>query len=111
MYWIKTYGAKLSDLTFYRYPTVIENARHAVTDSDVVGYLLCAVESLPKITGLLFYDPARKHPDGLPLHALPVVERSHRSGYDVFTTIDGGALVVAHWWHENGALDRLDLVH
>jgi len=92
MYWIKTYGAKLSDFRFHRYPTVIEKARVAISDPDVVGYLLCALERPPKITGLLFCDPAQRYPEGLPIHALPVVSRSHRAGYDVFTTIDGGVL-------------------
>jgi hypothetical protein len=111
MYWIKTYGAKLSDFRFHRYPAVIERARVAIADPDIVGYLLCALERPPKITGLLFCDPARRYPEGLPIHALPVVNRCQRAGYDVFTTIDGGIFVVAHWLFENGALDRFDRVH
>lgn len=111
MYWIKTYGAGLSDLRFHRYPRVIERAREAITDPDVAGYLLCALERPPKITGLLFYDPAKKYPEGLPIHALPVINRCRRAGYDLFTIIDGGIFVVAHWLHENGALDRFDRVH
>lgn len=41
MYWIKTYGARLSDLRFHRYPSAIEKAREAIADPDVVGYLVC----------------------------------------------------------------------
>jgi len=111
MYWIKTYGARLSDLRFHRYPKAIERAREAITDPDVVGYLLCALERPPRITGLLFCDPAKKYPEGLPIHALPVVDRRQRGGYDLFTTVDGGVFVVAHWLFENGALDRFDRVH
>lgn len=111
MYWIKTYGATLSDFRFHRYPAVIERARAVIADPDVVGYLLCALERPPKITGLLFCDPTRRYPEGLPIHALPVVDRCMRAGYDVFTTIDGGVFVVAHWLFENGALDRFDRVH
>jgi len=59
MYWIKTYGAKHCDFRFHRYPSVIERARKAIADPDVAGYLLCALERPPKITGLLFFDPAK----------------------------------------------------
>ena len=111
MYWIKTYGAKRSEFRFHRYPAVIERARVAISDPGVVGYLLCALEYPSKITGLLFCDPTRRYPEGLPIHALPVVDRCQRAGYDVFTKIDGGVIVVAHWLFENGALDRFDRVH
>lgn len=62
MHWIKTYGAELSDLRFFKLPKVIERARAAIADPSVVGYLLCALERPPRMTGLLFCDHARAFP-------------------------------------------------
>ena len=111
LYWIKTFGANLSDFRFHRFPTIIERARIAIPDPNVVGYLLCALEHPPKMTGLLFCDHARDYPEGLPIHTLPIAERYRREGFEVVTTVDGGVYVVAHWLFENGALDRFDRVH
>jgi hypothetical protein len=111
VYWIKTFGATLSDFRLHRLPTVIEKARAAIADPDVVGYLLCALERPPRMTGLLFCDHTRSFPEGLPIRTQAIAERCQRAGYEVVTTTDGGIFVVAHWLHENGALDRFDRVH
>ena len=111
MHWIKTYGAELSDLRFFKLPKVIERARQVVADPDVVGYLLCALERHPRMTGLLFCDHARAFPEGLPIHTQPIADRYKRDGYEVVIAADGGKYVVAHWLYDNGALDRFDRVH
>ena len=111
MYWIKTYGAELSDFRLHRLPTVIERARAAIADPNVVGYLLCALERPPRMTGLLFCDHTGGFPEGLPIHTPAIADRCRRAGYEVVTTVDGGVYVVAHWLFENGALDRFDRVH
>jgi hypothetical protein len=110
-YWIKTFGASLGDLKFYKLPTVVEQARMAVPDSDIVGYLICALEQPPQMTGLLLCDPRRLFPDGLPIRAPAISDRFWKGGYEVLVTVDGGRFVVAHWLYENGALDRFDKVH
>jgi hypothetical protein len=43
---IKTYGTELAEFRFFRLPKVIEQARAAISDQGVVGYLLCALESV-----------------------------------------------------------------
>lgn len=111
MHWIKTYGAELSDFRLNKLPKVIERARVAIADPRIVGYLLCALELPPKMTGLLFCDHARDFPEGLPIHTKPIVSRYTKLGYEVVIAVDGGVYVVAHWLHENGALDRFDRVH
>jgi hypothetical protein len=111
VHWIKTYGAELSDFRLYKLPKVIERARKAVADPDVVGYLLCALERPPRMTGLLFCDHARAFPEGLPIHTQPIADRHNRDGYEVVIAADGGKYVVAHWLYDNGALDRFDRVH
>lgn len=111
MHWIKTYGAELSDLRFFKLPKVIERARETVADPDVVGYLLCALELPPKMTGLLFCDYARDFPEGLPIHTKPIVRRYTKAGYEIVIAVDGGVYVVAHWLYNNGSLDRFDRIH
>ncbi|WP_256585300.1 MULTISPECIES: hypothetical protein [unclassified Pseudomonas] len=111
MYWIKTFGAGLSDFRLHRLPAVVERARAAIDDPNVVGYLLCALERPPRMTGLLFCDHTRSFPEGLPIHTPAIADRYRLEGYEVVITIDGGMYVVAHWLHENGALDRFDRVH
>ena len=109
-YWIKDFGADFSALTFNRWPRVIERARAVITD-DVVGFLLCALERPPRMTGLLFGDVINGLPDGLPIHTPPIESRYWRQGYEVVVAQDGGTFVIAHWPHENGELDRFDRVH
>lgn len=110
-YWIKTFGAARSDLWFHKLPTVVEKARAAVQDPAIVGYLLCALARTPRMTGLLFCDDSKNLPDGLPIHTPVIMDRCQRAGYEVVTACDGGIYVIAHWLHENGALDRFDRVH
>lgn len=110
-YWVKSFGASLNDLRFYRLPTVIERARRAVPDTDIVGYLICALERPPRMTGLLFCDRRRLLPEGLPVHTPPISDRYWEEGYEVVVADDGGRYVVAHWLYENGALDSFDRVH
>lgn len=111
MYWIKDFGANISDFRLFRLPKVIEKARIAVPDDDVVGYFICALEKPPQLTGLLFCDPKRHFPQGLPVRTPPIVSRCWRQGYLAVKVSDGGVFVVAHWLYENGALDRFDRVH
>ncbi|RZO09433.1 hypothetical protein EKG40_08245 [Pseudomonas moorei] len=111
MYWIKDFGAKLCDFRMHRLPMVILRAQAAIADPNVVGYLMCALERPPRLTGLMFCDPAGKFPEGLPIHTPDIVHRYRLKGYEIVVTIDGGVYVVAHWLYENGALDRFDRVH
>lgn len=111
MHWIKTYGDEMADFRLFRLPKVIQQARAAVGDPGVVGYLLCALELPPKMTGLLFCDHARDFPEGLPIHTKPIVSRYKQAGYEVVIAVDGGIYVVAHWLYDNGSLDRFDRVH
>ncbi|WP_241001438.1 hypothetical protein [Pseudomonas viridiflava] len=108
---MKSFGASLKDLTFYRLPSMIERARIAVPDTDIVGYLICALERPPQMTGLLFCDRRRLLPEGLPVHTPAISDRFWKQGYEVVVAVDGGCYVVAHWLCENGALDRFDRVH
>ena len=103
-YRIKTFGATMADFRFSRLPTVVQRAREAIPDYDVVGFLACALERPPRMTGLMFCDHCNRFPEGLPVHTPPIEKRSHRDGYMVVQVEGGGLYVVAHWWFENGAL-------
>jgi hypothetical protein len=85
---IKTYGTELAEFRFFRLPKVIEQARAAISDQGVVGYLLCALESPPTMTGLLFCDHTRELSEGLPIHTKPIVSRYSLSGYEVVIAVD-----------------------
>ncbi|KPG95929.1 hypothetical protein AEQ67_18455 [Pseudomonas sp. RIT-PI-q] len=111
MYWIKTFGADMLAFRLHKLPTVILRARAAIADPDIVGYLLCALERPPRMTGPLLCDSVRNFPEGLPIHTPSIAHRYRVEYYDIVVTIDGGSYVVAHWLHENGALDRFDRVH
>lgn len=78
MYWIKDFGATISDFRLFKLPKVIQRARIAVPDDDVVGYFICALERPPQMTGLLFCDQKRHFPQGLPVRTLPLVSRCWR---------------------------------
>ena len=65
----KTYGSTIGDLTFNRLPTVIQKAKVAIPEEDVVGYLLCALYRPPRITGLIFCNRVSLLPPGLPAQA------------------------------------------
>ena len=110
-YMIKTFGATLDDLKFSRLPTVIQKARTAIPDYDVVGFLASALERPPIMTGLMFCDHRHQFPEGLPAHTPPVVQRYQREGYQVVVVEGGGLYVVAHWWFQNGALGPFYQVH
>lgn len=110
-YWIKTFGASLSDYTFSRLPTVILRARQAIPDVDIVGFLACAIEKPPILTGLMFCDRRKHYPQGLPARTPPVTSRLIRNGYDVYATENGGVFVVAHWYYSNGAVGPFQRVH
>ncbi len=103
-YMIKTYGATLADFRFSRLPTVILNARKAIPDYDIVGFLACALERPPRMTGLMFCDHRNRFPEGLPAHTPPIEKRYYRDGYLVVQAEGGGLYVIAHWWFENGAI-------
>lgn len=110
-YRIKTFRASLSDCTFSRLPTVIFRARQAIPDADIVGFLACAIEKPPILTGLMFCDHRKCYPEGLPARTPPVTSRFTRNGYDVYVTENGGLYVVAHWYHSNGAIGPFHQVH
>lgn len=103
-YLIKTFGATLADFRFSRLPTVVQRARDAIPDHDVVGFLACALERPPRMTGLMFCDHRNRFPEGLPAHTPPIEKRWHRDEYMVVQAEGGGLYVVAHWWFENGAI-------
>lgn len=111
MYWIKTFGADRSSLHFHRLPTAVAQAREVFADQSVRGFLICALVRPPRLTGLLFCDDTRDYPDGLPIHTPAIAERLVDKGHDVFLVEGGDMFVVAHWLHENGAIDRFDRVH
>lgn len=101
----------MSGVTFNKLPRVIEQARSAVPDPEIVGYLLCALERPPQMTGVLFCNHLGGFPEGLPIRTPAIVHRCTRAGYEVVTACGGGVYVVAHWLYQNGALDRFDRVH
>jgi len=103
-YLIKTFGATWDGTTFHRFFSVIEQARAYVPDSEIVGFFLCALERPPVMTGLIFCDDRHDFPPGLPAHTPPIVRRFYREGYLIVEACTGGLFVVAHWYHENGAL-------
>ncbi|MDY7564719.1 hypothetical protein QN400_24015 [Pseudomonas sp. RTC3] len=110
-YWIKTFGATLADLQFFRLPRVIQQAREAIPDEEVAGFLACALERPPQMTGLMFCDRRKRFPEGLPAHTPPIVKRYYRDGYLIVQVEGGGLYVVAHWYHQNGALGPFHKVH
>jgi hypothetical protein len=110
-YWIKTFGATLADLQFFRLPTVIQKARKSIPDYDIVGFLACALERPPRMTGLMFCDHRHKFPEGLPVHTPSIERRYQRDGYLIVQVEGGGLYVVAHWYHQNGALGPFHKVH
>ena len=63
------------------------------------------------MTGLMFFDHRHQFPQGLPAHSPPIKRRYHRDGYLVIVAEGGGLYVVAHWWHQNGALGPFYQVH
>lgn len=103
-YGIKTFGAALADVQFSRLPTVILKAKKSIPDHDIVGFLACALERPPRMTGLMFCDYRNRFPEGLPAHTPRIEKRYCRDGYHIVQTEGGGLYVVAHWWFENGAL-------
>lgn len=103
-YMIKTFGASLDACEFYRLPKVVQRAKEAIPSEDIVGFLVCALERPPRMTGLIFCDHRHTFPEGLPMRTPPIVNRFHRMGYLVVEAETGGLFVVAHWYHENGEL-------
>jgi hypothetical protein len=110
-YQIKTFGATKADVRFNRLPTVIQRAKEAIPDDNIVGFLLCALERPPLMTGLMFCDHRHDFPEGLPARTPPVVDRFYREGYEVVKTEGGGLYVVAHHYYQNGALRPFFEVH
>lgn len=110
-YWIKTFGATSADVLFNRLPTVIQKAKAAISGADIDGFLMCALEKPPLMTGLIFCDPRQEFPEGLPVRTPPVVERFYREGYQVVMTQGGVQYVIAHWYYQNGALRPFIEVH
>jgi len=53
-YSIKTFGATSADVRFNRLPTVIQKAKAAISCADIDGFLMCALEKPPMMTGLMF---------------------------------------------------------
>lgn len=101
---VKTFGSTIRDLTFNRLPTVIQKARVAIPEDDVVGFLLCALYRPPRMTVLIFCNRINLLPPDLPAHTSPVLRRIHRNGYLVVEADTGGLFVVAHYHFENGAI-------
>lgn len=108
---VKTFGSTIRDLSFNRLPTVIQKAKAAIPDDDVVGFFLCALYRPPRMTGLIFCNRISLLPPGLPAHTPPVVRRFHRNGYLVVEADTGGLFVVAHHYFENGAIRPFFEVH
>lgn len=103
-YMIKTFGTTLADFRFSRLPTVIQKAREAINDYDIVGFPACALERPPRMSGLIFCDHLHQFPEGLPAHTPPIERRYYRDGYLIVQVEGGGLYVVAHWYYPNGAL-------
>ena len=110
-YMIKSFGAVLENLTLNRLPKAVMRAKAAIPDDEIVGFLLCAIDRPPSMTGLIFCDQRHRFPSGLPAHTPPVVRRFYRAGYLVVEANTGGLFVVAHWYAENGALRPFYEVH
>lgn len=106
-YMIKTFGATLEGCQFNRLPRVIQRAKDAIPSESIVGFLACAIEIAPKMTGLMFCDRRRRYPEGLPAHTPPIARRFYLAGYLVVETVTGGRFVVAHWYWENSGLGPL----
>lgn len=103
-YLIKTFGGTLADVRFNRLPTVIQKAKLAIPSDEIVGFLACAIEISPRMTGLMFCDYRNSYPQGLPARTPPIRKRFEQAGYLVVEVTTGGLYVVAHWYFENGAI-------
>lgn len=110
-YMIKSFGATLEGLTFNRLPTVIQIAKEAIPDDEIVGFLMCALYRPPRMTGLIFCDQRNLYPPGLPMHTPPIVRQFYQRGYLVVEATTGGLYVVAHHYFDNGALGPFFQVH
>lgn len=108
---IKTFGSTIRDLSFNRLPTVIQKAKAAIPEDDVVGFLLRALYRPLRMTGLIFCNRLSLSPPGLPAHTPTVVRRFHRDGYLVVEADTGGWFVVAHHYFANGAIRPFFEVH
>lgn len=103
-YLIKTFGARLEDFRFFRFPNVVERARVAFSGEPIMGVLICALIRQPRLTGLMFCDRRRRFPEGLPIRTPPLTGHYEMHGYPLYVTEGGGHWVVAHWLHENGEI-------
>ncbi|NIE77106.1 hypothetical protein F3J45_21950 [Pantoea sp. Ap-967] len=103
-YLIKTFGSSRDKCRFHRLPTVIQRAKDALPQEEIIGFLACALERDGRMTGLMFCDRRHTYPEGLPAHTPPIARRFYRSGYLMVEAATGGLFVVAHWYYENGEI-------
>lgn len=85
---ITTVGSTMRDLPFIGMPTVIQKAKAAIPEDDVM-------ESPPRLLA----------------HTPPLRRRFHRNGFLVVKAGTGGLFVVAHHYFENCAISPLFELH
>lgn len=85
---VKTVGSTMRDLPFNRMPTVIQKAKAAIPEDDVMGL-----------------------PPRLPAHTPPLLRRFRRNGYLVVKADTGGLFVVARHYFENCAISPFFELH
>jgi len=92
-------------------PRSILDAQNVDFGVQVTGYLCCAEFKPPCMVGIVFTDKRGRFADGGKIRTSKIEKVFQLKGYLLCETYSGSRYVICHWWHENGAVPVVDVLH
>jgi len=92
-------------------PTCVLDAKRIDFGVQVTGYLCCAEFQPPCMIGVVFSETRGRFEDGKTIRTSRLVKVLELMGYQLCETHNGSRYVVCHWWHENGAMPEINMIH
>lgn len=92
-------------------PRSILDAQNIDFGVNVTGYLCCTEFQPPCLIGIVFTDARGRFADGRRIRTSKIEKVFQLQGYLLCETFSGSRYVICHWWHENGTVPVVNMIH
>ena len=93
------------------FPKSVLEAKKIDFGVPITGYLCCAEFQPPCVTGVVFSETRGRFGDGKRIRTSRIERVFELLGFQLCETCNGSRYVICHWWHENGTVPAINLIH
>jgi len=92
-------------------PQCVLDAKKIDFGVEITGYLCCVEFHPPCVIGVVFSEARGRFADGKTIRTSQIERVVELQGYQLFEIYNGSRYVICHWWHENGAMPEINMIH